>query len=86
LIEQGYELAHEPLDEPGRAALDALTAIIDDAALYKEFHFAPGQIQILDNRRLGHKRTQFEDWQETERKRTLIRLWLRDRGRPFYNG
>jgi alpha-ketoglutarate-dependent taurine dioxygenase len=86
LIEQGYELAHEPLDEPGRAALDALTAIIDDAALYKEFHFAPGQIQILDNRRLGHKRTQFEDWQETERKRTLIRLWLRNRGRPFYNG
>jgi alpha-ketoglutarate-dependent taurine dioxygenase len=86
LIEQGHDLAGERLDEAGRAALDALTAVIDDPALYKEFYFEPGQIQILDNRRLGHKRTGFEDWPEPERRRTLIRLWLRDRGRPFYNG
>jgi alpha-ketoglutarate-dependent taurine dioxygenase len=86
LIEQGHELAGESIDQAGVAALDALTAIIDDTALYKEFHFQPGQIQILDNSRLGHKRTGFEDWPEPERKRTLIRLWLRNHGRPFYNG
>jgi alpha-ketoglutarate-dependent taurine dioxygenase len=86
LIDKGHALAGEPLDPTGVSALDALTAIVDDPALYVEFHFAPGQIQILDNRRLGHKRTEFEDWPETERKRTLIRLWLRDHGRPFYNG
>ena len=86
LIEQGYQLAGEALDPMGLAALDALTAIIDDPALYKEFHFEPGQIQILDNRRLGHKRTRFEDWPERERKRMLIRLWLRNQDRPFYNG
>ena len=86
LMEQGYKLAGEPLDQAGRAALDALTAVIDDPALYKEFQFERGQIQILDNRRLGHKRTGFEDWPESERRRTLIRLWLRDHGRPFYNG
>jgi alpha-ketoglutarate-dependent taurine dioxygenase len=86
LIEQGYDLAGERLDELGRAALDALTAIIDDPILYKEFYFEPGQIQILDNRRLGHKRTGFEDWPEPERRRTLIRLWLRNHGRPFYGG
>ena len=57
LIEQGHQLAGEPLDQEGIAALDALTGIIDDPTLYKEFHFEPGQIQILDNRRLGHKRT-----------------------------
>jgi hypothetical protein len=86
LSEQGYDLAGERLDELGRAALDALTAIIDDPILYKEFYFEPGQIQILDNRRLGHKRTGFEDWPEPERRRTLIRLWLRNHGRPFYGG
>jgi alpha-ketoglutarate-dependent taurine dioxygenase len=86
LMEQGYKLAGEPLDQAGRAALDALTAAIDDPALYKEFHFERGQIQILDNRRLAHKRTEFEDWPEAERRRTLIRLWLRDHGHPFYNG
>jgi alpha-ketoglutarate-dependent taurine dioxygenase len=86
LIEEGYRLAGERIDKAGLAALDAFTAIIDDQALYKEFHFEPGQIQILDNRRLGHKRTEFQDWPEAERKRTLIRLWLRDHGRAFYNG
>jgi alpha-ketoglutarate-dependent taurine dioxygenase len=86
LIEKGHALAGEPLDQNGQSALDALTTIVDDPALYVEFHFAPGQIQILDNRRLGHKRTAFEDWQEPDRKRKLIRLWLRDHGRPFYNG
>ena len=86
LIEQGHDLAGERLDALGRAALDALTAIIDDPALYKEFNFEPGQIQILDNQRLGHKRTGFEDWPEPERRRTLIRLWLRNHGRPFYSG
>jgi alpha-ketoglutarate-dependent taurine dioxygenase len=86
LIMQGYDLADEPLDQAGLAALDGLTAIIDDPALYKEFFFEPGQIQILDNRRLGHKRTGFEDWPDAQRKRMLTRLWLRDRHRPFYNG
>ena len=86
LIEQGHDLAGECLDELGRAALAALTTIIDDPALYKEFYFEPGQMQILDNRRLGHKRTGFEDWPEPERRRTLIRLWLRNHGRPFYSG
>jgi alpha-ketoglutarate-dependent taurine dioxygenase len=86
LIEQGYDLAGEALDKTGLAALDGLTDIIDHPALYKEFFFEPGQIQILDNRRLGHKRTQFEDWPDAEKKRTLIRLWLRDHERPFYNG
>jgi len=86
LIVQGHELAGEPLDPAGLAALDALTAIINDPSLYKEFHFEPGQMQILDNRRLGHKRSEFEDWPEPERRRTLIRLWLRNHGRPFYDG
>ncbi|MGI9422599.1 MAG: TauD/TfdA family dioxygenase [Hyphomicrobiaceae bacterium] len=86
LIRQGYDLAGESLDDAGDAALDALTAIIDDPDLYKEFFFEPGQIQIVDNRRIGHKRTAFEDWPEPERQRHLTRLWLRADGRRFYNG
>ena len=44
------------------------------------------RLQLIDNRALGHKRTAFRDWPEPERRRHLVRLWLRDRGRPFYNG
>jgi alpha-ketoglutarate-dependent taurine dioxygenase len=85
-IVNGHRLAGEPLDEEGQAALAAFDAMLEDPALRFDFHFQPGQIQIVDNRALGHKRTGFEDWPEPERKRHLVRLWLRDRGRPFYNG
>lgn len=86
LVRQGYELAAEELDTKGQEAIAALYDILDDPELYREFFFKPGQIQIVDNRMLAHKRTQFVDWPEAERKRKLIRLWLRDGGRTFYNG
>ena len=50
------------------------------------FQFETGQIQFLNNRVIGHRRTRFTDWPEGHRKRLLVRLWLRDQGRPFYNG
>ena len=86
LVRQGYALADQAIDDTGDAALTALSAIIDDDRLYKEFYFEPGQIQIVDNRRIGHKRTAFEDWPEPDRQRHLVRIWLRERGRRFYNG
>jgi alpha-ketoglutarate-dependent taurine dioxygenase len=85
-VMNGYKLAGEEIDPEGRAALEAFEAILNDPAMWKDFYFEPGQMQFLDNRRCGHKRTGFEDWPEPERKRRLVRLWLRDTGRPFYNG
>jgi alpha-ketoglutarate-dependent taurine dioxygenase len=85
-VVNGYKLAMEALDDEGAAALDALEAIMNQPGLGKEFFFERGQIQILDNRRCGHKRTEFHDHPEPERKRHLVRLWLRERGRIFYNG
>jgi alpha-ketoglutarate-dependent taurine dioxygenase len=86
LIGQGYALRSEKLDATGQDAIAALYGILDDPGLYREFFFKPGQIQIVDNRMLAHKRTQFTDWPEPDRKRRLIRLWLREGGRTFYNG
>jgi len=85
-IVNGQALAGEPLDAEGQAALDAFNAVLEDPALRFDFHFQPGQIQFVNNRALSHKRTGFTDWPEPERRRHLVRLWLRDRGRPFYNG
>lgn len=86
LVRQGYALAGQELDPAAEAAIAAFYEILNDPALYKEFFFEPGQIQIIDNRYLAHKRTRFEDWPEPERRRELIRIWLRGSGRPFYNG
>lgn len=86
LIYQGYKLAGRIVDRESEAALEAWFSIVDDPAMYTEFFFEPGQIQFINNRVLGHKRTAFSDWPNPERKRHLIRIWLRDRGRHFYNG
>jgi alpha-ketoglutarate-dependent taurine dioxygenase len=85
-IVNGHAMAGEPLDAEGQEALDAFNAIMDEARLRFDFTFQPGQVQIVSNRALGHKRTGFQDWPEPERRRHLVRLWLRDHGRPFYNG
>ena len=60
--------------------------IPERAGLGKMFKFERGQIQIVNNRRLGHRRTAFRDWDEPERRRHLVRIWLRKTGRPFYQG
>jgi alpha-ketoglutarate-dependent taurine dioxygenase len=85
-IRTGHALAGVPLDPEGEAAIDAIESIMNEDGMAHEFWFEQGQIQIVDNRRLGHKRTAFEDWDEPEKKRRLMRLWLRDGERPFYNG
>jgi alpha-ketoglutarate-dependent taurine dioxygenase len=85
-VRNGHALAEVPLDAEGEAALEALDGIMKAPRINREFFFERGQIQILDNRRLGHRRTGFRDFPEPERKRHLVRLWLRDGGRRFYNG
>lgn len=85
-VTNGHKIAGEPLDNEGVAALEAFEAILNEPGIAARFHFEPGQMQLIDNRALGHKRTGFRDWPEAERKRLLVRLWLRDTGSRAYNG
>jgi hypothetical protein len=85
-INSGYALRGEPIDEAGAASLAALLEVFDDEALPVDFDLDPGQMQFVDNRALGHSRTAFDDWPEAERRRHLVRLWLRDQGRRAYPG
>ena len=85
-VVNGYKLAGAELDSDGAAAIAALEEVMNAPGMGVDFHFKPGEMQFLDNRRIGHRRTGFEDWPEAERKRLLVRLWLRNEGRPFYNG
>ncbi len=45
-----------------------------------DMDFRPGDIQFLNNRVVLHSRTDFVDFDEPERKRLLLRLWLRTPG------
>jgi alpha-ketoglutarate-dependent taurine dioxygenase len=85
-IRGGYALRGETLDARGEAALGAVQRVFDHLELRVELDFQPGQIQYVNNRATGHARTEFADHEEPERKRHLVRLWLRDRGERGYRG
>jgi len=46
--------------------------------LAADLPFREGDLQILNNHVLVHSRRPYEDWPESDRKRHLFRLWLRD--------
>lgn len=83
-VQAGHELAGVPIDARGQAALDAFEAILEDGALHHDIGFAPGRLLFVNNRHLGHRRAAFSD--AGDKRRHLLRLWLRESGRRFYNG
>jgi hypothetical protein len=85
-IRGGYALKGERVDDEGATSIAAMLDVFDDEALSADFDLEPGQMQFVDNRALGHSRTAFEDHPEPERRRHLVRLWLRGRGRRAYPG
>jgi alpha-ketoglutarate-dependent taurine dioxygenase len=85
-IHAGYELRGERMDNETAAALSAVQSVFDQPELHVELGFAPGQIQYVNNRATGHARTEFVDHPEPERRRHLVRLWLRDAGKRGYCG
>jgi len=86
LIRQGYIVADQEIDGETERALGALDEVMESPGLGKTFDFTPGQIQIVNNRRLGHRRTAFTDSPDPAQKRHLLRIWLRDEGRRSYMG
>jgi hypothetical protein len=65
-----------------REALDLMDALCDDPAFRLDMAFEPGDMQFVCNYTVLHSRGEYEDWPEPERKRHLLRLWLRTPGFP----
>ena len=86
LLKFGYQLADGDMDDPTRAAITSFGEILDRTGLGKAFTFERGQVQFVNNRRLGHRPEANGDWPRPERKRRLTRLWGREAGRPFCLG
>jgi hypothetical protein len=76
-IRRAQELPDVPrMTDEQEAALVALETTANDPELYLDMEFRPGDIQLLKNSVILHKRTEYVDWDEPERKRHLLRLWL----------
>jgi hypothetical protein len=76
-IDSAQRLAGAPRLTPAHiAALDLFDSLANDPALHLHMAFRPGDMQFVHNHTLLHDRTGFEDWDEPERRRHLLRLWL----------
>ncbi|MCY1076421.1 TauD/TfdA family dioxygenase [Archangium lansingense] len=76
-IRRAQELPGVPPPTPEQVeVLKLYEETANDPALVLGMDFQPGDIQFLKNSVILHKRTEYQDWEEPERKRHLLRLWL----------
>ena len=65
-----------PLTDLQKMALAKIDEICERPEFQLTMMFEPGDIQFLNNHVTLHTRTAFEDYEDTKRKRHLLRLWF----------
>ncbi|RST57285.1 TauD/TfdA family dioxygenase [Siminovitchia terrae] len=75
-IESGQEKQGFPLSKVELEAFDLIDSILHDENIRMDMMLEPGDIQFANNNIVLHSRTLFEDYEEPERRRHLLRLWL----------
>ena len=64
--------------------LDLVDEIANEPGVALKMDFRPGDMQFISNDKTFHSRTAYEDYDDPERKRHLLRLWLAlHGGRPM---
>lgn len=59
------------------AAMDLFDEIMHRPEIKLDMMLEPGDIQFANNYMVLHSRTAFEDYEEQDRRRKLIRLWIK---------
>ena len=85
-VRNGYEMTGTPMDDETRGALAALEDVFADDTLQFRFTMEAGQFQYVNNKVIGHSRTEFEDFDEPDARRHLVRIWMRAEGDKAYSG
>lgn len=62
VADEAWKLIEEIAERPGMAV---------------EMNLEPGDLQVINNRVLLHARGDYEDWPELDRRRHLLRLWMK---------
>jgi hypothetical protein len=88
MIFSAQRFDHVPrLTEAQIELLHLYDEVAQEPGLPLDMDFQPGDVQWLLNYAALHSRTEYVDWPEPERRRHLLRLWLkRDVGRPLVPG
>ncbi len=77
LIERAHADPEMPsLTEMQREALDFLEEVAAEPEMHVRFRQEPGDIVFLNNWVTLHRRSAFEDYEEPERRRHILRAWI----------
>jgi hypothetical protein len=75
-IEAGMAEVGTPIDGRDREVLDFFEAVSKRPGVLLEFVLQPGEMVLFNNYTILHARTAFEDFEDEDRRRHLLRLWL----------
>ena len=85
-IVRGYEKTGRTLDDEGAYAVRLMDEFLSDPAHRLDLWLERGQIQVLNNRVIVHGRTPYQDHEDPQHRRHLVRLWLRAGDRRQFRG
>ena len=84
-IDDGYKKAGVVQTEEDVAALDSIDSVLYDDSIAYNILMKPGQLVISTNYYTLHGRTSFEDFDDQDSKRLLLRTWIKDKTQPSYS-
>lgn len=76
-IELGHDIRQVPLSRVEIEAFDLFDRIMHDPAIRLDMMLEPGDLQFANNYAVLHSRTGFEDHEQAQLRRRMLRLWVK---------
>ena len=77
-LNDGHKIQNIPLSKEQTEALDIFDKIIHDENLAITYDLQQNDMVFFNNDRVMHGRTSFEDFEDIEKKRLMVRAWIKD--------
>ena len=81
-IDAGHDIQNQPLSESQKEALTYLDNFMLEEDMIMSYDLKPGDMVFSDNHWIIHGRTAFEDFDDPNLKRLMLRTWIKDKMYP----
>ena len=78
-IDAGHDIQNQPLSKSQKEALTYLDNLMRRNEIIMKYDLKPGDMVFSDNHWIVHGRTPFEDHDNEDLKRLMLRTWIRDK-------
>ena len=78
-INAGHDIQNQPLSQPQKDALTYLDSLMRVEDIAMKYDLKPGDMVFSDNHWVVHGRMLFEDYDDENLKRFMLRTWIKDK-------